>query len=93
MSKQITQHELADIITRLLTDPKLAELDTEDKFLSFMEDIAGIVCTYCGGEIRNGADNSLHPIGTYMIGIHADDSLPSNGGIWADYDPEGSFFD
>lgn len=94
MSKQITQHELADVVTRLLTNPEASgELDTDDKFRSFMEDIAAVVCTHCGGEVLNGADNDLHPEGAYMVGIHANDSLPPNGGIWADYDPEGSLFD
>lgn len=91
MSKQITASELAEIVTRLLTDTQTTgELDGFEAFQGFMTDIAQIVCYYCGGEIRHLAS----PLeGTWYVGIHGNESLPDAlGGIWREYDKEGELF-
>ncbi len=49
MSKQITREELAEIFTKLLVTD---EIDAE-----FMTDAAILVTRYCGGEVRELADN------------------------------------
>ena len=91
MAKMITAKELAEIITRqaevklLLTSD---EIDDADAFLSMMSDMAETVTTYCGGEVLNGASADG---GVCMIGIHPNDSLPEDGGIWKDYDTDESF--
>lgn len=86
MSKQITAAELAEIVTNLLTDPEgSGELATSEQFSRFMTDIANVVCDHCGGETRHPADAFIGP---WLIGVHRNDSLPDNGGIWAKYDPE-----
>jgi hypothetical protein len=91
MSKQITNVELAEIVTRLLTKPEEAgELDTTEKFAGFMTKIAEVVCDYCGGEVRREATQEAD---MFYIGIHGDDCLPEGGGIWKSYDPEGDLFD
>ena len=92
MSKQVTAKELADIVTRLLTDTNdTGELDNSGVYGSFMTAIAGVVCDHCGGEIRLPASNLT---GQWLVGIHGNDSLPSaSGGIWREYDPEGELFD
>ena len=90
MSKQINEHELAALITKLLTNPEAAgELATTEKFASFMTAITETVCDHCGGEVLAEAkflDDTCY------VGIVANDSLPEDGGIWKDYDKEGDLF-
>lgn len=95
MAKQITQKELAEIITKLLTTN---EIDDADAFEEFMGDLAGVVTMYCGGEIQNRPSRpSFTPggnegeVGDFLVGIHANDSLPDDGGIWKDYDTDVAF--
>ncbi len=88
MSKQITPAELATIVTNLLCNPeKIGELDSSDRFSAFMTDIATTVCDHCGGEVHHPADNWAD--GKWLVGIHGNDSLPPDGGVWRNYDPEG----
>ena len=90
MSKQVNQKELADIISKLLTNPEAAgELESSTAFAGFMTAIAEVVCDYCGGEVKDQADNST---GEFLVGIHGNDSLPEEGGIWAGCDPDGDLF-
>ncbi|KVP16889.1 hypothetical protein [Burkholderia ubonensis] len=87
MSKQINPQDLATIVTQLLTKPEsVGQLDTDAQFKSFMTDIAQVVCNHCGGEVRHEA-SFLDDV--CYVGIHGNDSLPEDGGIWKDYDKEG----
>ncbi len=89
MSKQITNTELAEIVSTLLTNPgQLGEEMTRDAFANFMTGIARAVCEACGGEVRaNGmADNVF---GEWLVGISNDGRLPADGGVWRGHDPEG----
>ena len=86
MSKQITHEELAEIVTKLLTTN---EIDDAEVFARFMTGIAQTVCDFCGGEIREEAE--LFD-GVWLVGVHGNDSLPWNGGIWKDYDVEGALW-
>lgn len=91
MSKQITTHELAEIVTRLLTQTHTTgELESFESFQGFMTDIAKVICDHCGGEVRNPADMLDE---TWYVGIHGNESLPDTlGGIWANYDKDGELF-
>lgn len=91
MSKQVSAKELAEIVTRLLTDTQTTgELDGFETFQGFMTDIAQVVCDHCGGEIHCPAE-PLDDI--WYVGILGNDSLPDAfGGIWREYDKEGSLF-
>lgn len=88
MSKIISNAELAEVVKKIL-DGESGEIDNMDSFESFMTSIAEVVCDYCGGEVRNTASFDGE---TWYIGIHGNDSLPENGGIWSSYDPEGCLF-
>ena len=87
MSKQITPEELAEIVTKLLTDPN--EIDDSRMFAGFFTRTAELVCEFCGGGIAYDADNSA---GEWLIGIHRNECSPENGGIWANYDKEGDLW-
>lgn len=90
MSKQLTPADLAKLVTALLTDPaSVGELDSDPKFTAFVTDIAETVCNHCGGEVRNPAS---YLDDTCYIGIHGNDSLPEDGGVWKDFDKEGELF-
>lgn len=90
MSKQINPEQLAEIVSKLLTDPEGAgELDTATTYACFMTEIASVVCNFCGGVVKAEADPSM---GEYLVGIHGDESLPEGGGIWAGYDPDGDLY-
>ena len=79
--------ELAEIVSKLLTNPMVdGELVSSTSLASFMTQIAKVVCNFCGGEVKNQADNFA---GEYIVGVHGNDSLPEGGGIWADYDEDG----
>ena len=87
MSKQITAQELAAIVSKLLTKTEAAgQLDSRESFEGFMTDIARVVCDYCGGEVRKPA-SVLDA--TWYVGVHANESLPEDGGVWKDHDREG----
>lgn len=92
MSKQITTYELAWITNTLLTCPDhLGELDSVQKYQAFMTDLAKLICDHCGGEVINEATNDFDK--QWLIGIHGNDSLPDNGGVWRHFDPDGELFD
>ncbi|MEX3984193.1 hypothetical protein AB4Y45_35140 [Paraburkholderia sp. EG287A] len=90
MSKQISQLELAQLLTKLLTDPNSGELDESAKFAAFMTDLGQVVADHCGGEIRTEAHEQE---GIWYLGVRGNDSLPEDGGVWKDFDPEGVLFE
>jgi hypothetical protein len=87
MAKMITAMELSEIITSLLTR-NVGEVDEVDSFRGLMTCLAETVANHCGGEVRQSASGED---GEWMIGIHANDSLPSDGGIWKNYDTDVQF--
>jgi hypothetical protein len=94
MAKLISQTELANLVASLLSDPlSVGEEMNEDLYANFIEAIAKVVCDFCGGEIRNGAIPSDEIKGQWLIGIHGNDSLPADGGVWAEFDPKGELFE
>lgn len=89
MSKQIYPEELAALVTRLLTDPNTISdhLDSPERFGAFMTAVTTAVCDACGGEVRFPASFFDDQ---WAIGVHGNDSLPEDGGIWKDLDKDGS---
>ena len=97
MAKIIMAAELADLVSKLITDPSSLEQDmSPETYSEFLTDIAQVVCDYCGGEIHNKAHYDAEPVagsmGNWAVGIHGNDSLPEDGGVWAPLDPDGSLF-
>ena len=89
MSKQITARELAEIMTKLLTT---GEIDDADHFCRFIQDVADVVCSHCGGETFNvGTCDGEGSPDDWMIAIRPNECLPADGGIWKDYDTDISF--
>lgn len=96
MSKLISNHELAEIVTGLLVNPALlGELDAVEQYKLFFRDIAHVVTSYCGGQASyvtfdcsDDPDdmvklNDENP----MIGVLPNDNLPDvNRNVWSAYD-------
>ncbi len=92
MSKQLSSTDLGWLVHTLLVNPShLGELDSVQKYQAFMTDLAKVICDHCGGEVRFDASNDFDM--TWLVGIHGNDSLPVNGGVWRHFDPEGQLFD
>ena len=92
MSKQIKPEELAKIVSTLLVDPaSVGELDEVTTYADFVTAIAEVVSNYCGGEVRDGAEEIE---GTWYVGIQGNEALPDpDDNIWSPYDPSGNLFE
>lgn len=88
MSKQISNGELAEIVTGLLVGKLAADqLDSTERYSAFMTDLTRLICDHCGGAVSEmPADNSCEQ---WLIGVCRNDSLPEDGGVWGRFDPEG----
>lgn len=86
MSKQISNDELSAVVSGLLRRPNVIQ---RSAFSEFMTNIAQAVCRYTGGAIAYPA-TQMDENDEWLIGIHADESLPADGGVWKDFDLEGS---
>lgn len=90
MSKQINAKELAEIVTKLLDDPSsIGEDMPPSAYASFMTRIAEVVAEHCGGAILHEA-SPMEDV--WYIGVHGNECIPADGGVWAPYDKEGELF-
>lgn len=85
MTKQISNGELAEIVTGLLVGRLASEqLDSVERYSAFMTDLARLVCDHCGGKVSAmPADNSCEQ---WLVGIHSNECLPEDGGVWGKFD-------
>lgn len=88
MTKQISNGELAEIVTGLLIGSLASEqLDSVERYAAFMTDLARLVCDHCGGDVSAvPADNSCEQ---WLIGIRSNECLPEDGGVWGKFDLDG----
>lgn len=88
MSKQISNGELAEIVTGLLVGRLGPEqLDSPELYSAFMTQLAKLVCDFCGGTVSAmPADNTCEQ---WLIGINSNECLPEDGGVWGKYDSAG----
>jgi len=101
MSKQLLPNELAEIVVGLLVKPSiLGELDSPEKHIAFIKDIAEVVADHCGGFINDvhapwdsdGEDVEYlsSQYDSPLVSVSPDDSLPPlSQCVWAYHDPEG----
>lgn len=90
MAKIITAEELASLVSTLLINPHtVGEMPTTSHFASFMTDIAKVVCDHCGGVVKVMAAPVDGNPNAWSVGIHGNDSLPDDGGVWRSFDPQG----
>lgn len=87
MAKMITPEELAEIVTEMVAGENGP--DIKDSYQSFLNDIAEVVCDYAGGEVGSVSLDKDDQHHEWLIAIRGNDSVPGDGGIWSNYDPEG----
>lgn len=95
MAKQINPKELASIVTRLLAgDMTTSHLDDQKRYSSFMEGIAGVVADHCGGKVGSASFYEVEdPEDNWLVSIYGNDSLPEDGGVWAEFDEHGDLWE
>ena len=84
MAKILTDKELGEIIYLATHDP--AVIDDEDSYEHFLEDLGTLIADHFGGT-RGGVDESLDELG-WTVAFHVDECVPSDGGIFKDYDTD-----
>lgn len=88
MAKIITHKELAKIVSTALLNPSVIE--DSDSFEHFLKDLSTVLTDHLGGQLgRIMVDEDDE----WTIAIHADESLPSDGGAWKHYDTDVEFKD
>lgn len=85
MAKILTDKELAEIIHKAVHDDNV--IDCNDAYEHFMEDLAQLVCTHFGGEVGTVSMPEYDELG-WAVGIHVNDSVPADGGVYKDYDTD-----
>ena len=91
MAKIITAPELAQIVSGLLKGGETPVIEEKTAYAMFMSDIAEVVTRYCGGEVSGQASlDVMDSDAQWTIAIRANDSLPEDGGVWAEFDIQGS---
>lgn len=85
MAKILKDTELLQIINRAP-----GEIDDSDQYQVFLYQLAEVVCSHFGGDVGLiiGPDDI---VGSWTVGIHWNDSIPEDGGIYRDYDKDVSF--
>ena len=93
MAKIITKNELQEIVNKLFVDESGEYLSESTQVEEFLRNITEAVCSVCGGEVGN-VDTVDDGDGLGMtIAIRPNDCLPSDGGIWKEYDTDVTWTD
>jgi len=82
MPKILTDEELGMIIFNATHNSEI--LDDADSYEHFLEDLSELICRYFGGDCgRVGRPD--HDLG-WTVGFYVDENVPSDGGVFKDYD-------
>ena len=84
MPKVLTDKELADIVCRATRDESV--ICCADSYAHFLEDLAQLVCDHFGGE--RGGVGEPDGVLTWTVGVHINECVPSDGGVFKDYDTD-----
>jgi hypothetical protein len=87
MSKVITDEELCEIVTRIFHS-RGEVINERGAYLAFIENIARAVSFSCGGKIVCVSDRTEGEDLGPAAHIEWTDSVPPNGGIYAEYDTD-----
>lgn len=85
---KVNAQQLSDLVSELLVSDN-GFICSYEGFQSFMTDVADVICSQCGGETKGLADRDMKT-GTWTVRIAPNDSLPDDGGIWANFDQAAS---
>lgn len=85
MAKILTDKELGEIIYLTTHDPAI--IDDRDSYEHFLEDLGTLITDHFGGE-RGGVDKIPLDELNYTVAFHVNECVPSDGGIYKDYDTD-----
>ena len=89
MSKILTDHELAKIVDSIIDGTE--GFDCCYQQLEFVDGLAKLLAKHCGGSI--GVTEYTDELDTYTTVINVNDDVPTDGGIWKDYDTDVTWSD
>ena len=85
MAKILTDKELGDIIYKATHDS--AVIDDGDSYEHFLEDLGNLIADHFGGQ-RGTVDVDPDDELGFTVAFHMDVCVPSDGGIYKDYDTD-----
>lgn len=85
MSKIPTDKELADIAVRATTDDGI--IDCSDQYARFLYDLGRVITDHFGGE-PGVVTVPTDDLSEWTLGVSLNDSVPSDGGVYALYDTD-----
>jgi len=80
MAKELSDKDLLSIVGKTIIND---EIDDSDTYLNFLEDMAILITKYFGGDVISVKYTKESG---YIIYIGVNDSLPEDGGIFAQFD-------
>lgn len=89
VERQLSAKDLAELLG-LMLDVRSPYLDDPQTFGRFVTDVAEVICKWCGGFVWDPAKLAVSGK-AWIVRIGRDASLPDDGGIWQNYDPDISF--
>lgn len=83
MAKILKDKELLAIVKRTIEGD---EIDDQDQYLKFLQDLGGVIANHFGGQIGNA---DIEPSdGEYYVAFHLTEEVPEDGGIYKDFDKD-----
>lgn len=87
MAKILTDIEMAEIIDKIVNDADNPVIVDQDVYFRFLNDLAELITDYCGGDHGTPSYDASDKLGN-TVAFHINDSVPSDGGIYKDYDQD-----
>ena len=82
MSKFLKPTEVGSILHKLVVGD---EIDDSDTYRRLLIAVGDVIADYCGGTCINASYNED---GGWLVRFSADKSLPDDGGVYKNYDPD-----
>ena len=84
MPKILTDKEMGQIIYDATHNLEI--IDDADAYTHFLEELAGLICNHFGGN-RGTVGQPDYNLG-WTVGFEINDCVPSDGGVFKDYDTD-----
>lgn len=84
MAKILTDKELGEIVYKATHDDTV--IDCFDSYEHFLRDLSDLICNHFGG--KRGDIHCSDDDFSWSVGIHIDESVPCDGGIYENYDTD-----
>jgi len=85
MAKVLTDKEMGGIIYSATHETDV--IDCADAYTHFLEDLGDLITNHFGGE-RGTVEHDFHDGLGWTCGFHVNECVPSDGGVFKDYDTD-----